>query len=334
MLGLKLKKRDESVSETEAGEITENGNLAEKTESSENNAENAVVVSGKETSVAKNPAELTAAQETDIGIKFASSDKDGETIKTLSEFSRLADILNTDEKSVLEECKLYQIRKIMSFVDKAVVRYGINNGEAKDIINNAILSGYGGVAISPAYLKTLSDNMRGAEEINVCAVVDFPFGESSFKVKLSEMKNAVKAGVDGIITVFPANLLKKESVKDLKKQLKKMRKTGNVLKGVAVNAEDTDNEDIKRFMRLAEKSGINNAAFLFGNVTEAQLTDKMREIIKNKNKISVKVMANVEDIAGVKTLIALGADGIITPFAEKIAKELLEEFKITSVKLS
>ena len=73
---------------------------------------------------------------------------------------------------------------------------------------------------------------------------------------------------------------------------------------------------------------------MFGNVTANELCGKMREIVANKNKAAVKVMANVEDVAGVGTLIALGTDGIITPFAEKIAEELFEEFKITSVKLS
>ena len=175
--------------------------------------------------------------------------------------------------------------------------------------------------------------MDDKEEIKVCAVIDFPFGESSFKVKHAEMKNAVKAGVDEILTVFPANLLQKESAKELKKQLKKTKRVGRIDKGVAVNAEDTNGEDIKRFMRLAEKMKMKFVAFLFGNVTAKELCDKMREIIANKNKIAVKVMANVEDIAGVKTLIAEKADGIITPFADKIAKELFEEFKITSAKL-
>ena len=319
MLGLKLKKREKPL------------NTDEKTEKAEEQ-KNALSVLDGEKEVAKQPAELVRQEQTEIGIKFETEKTDARA--EMSDFSRIAYILGKDEKTILEECKLYEIRKIMSFIEKAVVRYGVSDDEAKGIIRDAKNAGYGGVAISPAYLKSISDNMREEDEIKVSVVIDFPFGESSFKVKHAEMKNAVKAGADEIVTVFPANLLQKESAKELKKQLKKTRGIGKIDKGVAVNAEDVDGEDIKRFMRLAEKMKMKHVAFLFGNVTAKVLCDKMRDIVANKNKLLVKVMANVEDAEGVKTLIAEKADGIITPFADKIAKELFTEFKITDVKLS
>lgn len=333
MLKLKLKKGEKQVKDDEKIESTENVvNAIVAVSDTEETSEKALTAVGTDTELVNGPTEIVKADEVEIGIKFEDS-KTKAAAKAMSEFSRLADILGKDEQTVLEECKLYEIKKIMSYVNKAVVRYGITEDDARVIINNSIASGYGGVAISPAYLKTFSDSLREKEEIKVSAVIDFPFGESSFKVKHAEMKNAIKAGVDEILTVFPANLLQKESAKELKNQLKKTKRVGRVDKAVAVNAEDVNSEDIKRFMRLAEKMKMKYVAFLFGNVTANELCDKMREIIANKNKIAVKVMANVEDVEGVKTLIAEKADGIITPFTDKIAKELFEEFKITSVKL-
>ena len=334
MLNLKLKKRDKPLAAGEENvESTENVvNAIVAVSDTEKTFEKGLTVADNRTELAKKPAEIVKAEEVEIGIKFETAGERA-ALKSLSDFSRLADILGKNEETVLEECKLFQIKKIMSYVDNAVVRYGISEDDARIIINNASASGYNGVAISPAYLKTFSDSLRVKEEIKVSAVIDFPFGESSFKVKHAEMKNAVKAGVDEILTVFPASLLQKESAKELKKQLKKTKRIGKIDKGVAVNAEDVNVEDIKRFMRLAEKMKMKCVAVLFGNVTAKELCEKMRKIVENKNKIAVKVMANVEDIAGVKTLIAEKADGIITPFADKIAKELFEEFKITSAKL-
>ena len=317
--------------------VTEN-NAIVVVQGAETENTNALSTGAESTEVAKSPVEIvpsdtSLADEPLIGIKFESAEN--KAARSMSDFSRIADILGKDELTVLEECKIYQIKKIMSHVEKAVVRYGISDDEARAIINDAMTVNYGGVAISPAYLNTLSSNFKDGEEVKVSAVIDFPFGESSFKVKHAEIKNAVKAGVDEIVVVFPAQLLQdnKESVKELKKEMKKIRRVGKVAKGVAVNAEDVNGEDLKRFMRLAEKRKMKFIAFLFGNVTAKELCDKMREIVISKNKAEIKVMANVEDVEGIKTLIAEQADVIVTPFADTIAKELFSEFKITKTKL-
>ncbi|MBO4252069.1 MAG: hypothetical protein J5911_05370 [Clostridia bacterium] len=249
-----------------------------------------------------------------------------------SAFARFADILDTDEKTILEECRLFQAKKILSKVSRAVVRYGLTNMQVKAMVHNASVTELGGIAVSPAYLKDVAVHLKDKAYIKVCSVIDFPFGESSFKVKTSEMKNSVKKGVDGILVVFNASEISKEKTAVIKKQLKKIGKIKGVQKGVAVSAEDIEKEDLKRFLHLTEKF-VDYAAFLFGNVSIDQLNAKMKEINGYKGKIAVKVMANVENIFGVKTLIKSGVDEIITPYADEIAKELFKEFDINSVKL-
>ena len=251
----------------------------------------------------------------------------------LNDFSRLAGILNKDEKTVIEECKIFQIKKITGMLSKAVVRRGLSDGKIKTLIKNVGISGLNEIAVAPAYLKSFAERIK-EQEVKVCAVVDFPFGEASFKVKLSEIKNCVKAGVDGVLTVINSAALLQDNHTELKKQLKKISRIKGVEKGVAVNAEDVAADDIKRFFRTLEKTGIDYAAFLFGSVSEKELFDKMTEVSKSKGKTRVKVMANVENTDGVKTLIALGAEGIITPYADTVAKELFKEFAIKSVKFA
>nr|MBO4518347.1 hypothetical protein [Clostridia bacterium] len=251
----------------------------------------------------------------------------------LNEFSRLAEILNKDESEVIAECKLFQIRNIMSKLSKAVVRRGIADGKIKSLIKNVGVSGIYEIAVAPVYIGAFAANVKD-QSVKVCAVVDFPFGESSFKVKLSEIKNCVKSGVDGVLTVINTASLLKEHQAELKKQLKKAGRIKGVEKGVAVNAEDISSDDIKRLFHILEKTNTDYAAFLFGKVSKRELASKMAEINAHKGGVKVKVMANVEDVAGVKALIALGADGIITPYADAVAKELFKDFGIKSVRLS
>ena len=316
MFGLKLKKRD-GEEKTEKVEVTTE-NATEPVEE----IINAPVLSETETSIA--PAAEKSLQQ---------AEKEKPSKKVRTEFSQFADILNKGEDEIIDECKLFQVRNIMSRLSKAIVRRGVEDGNTRTLIKNALKSGLGEIAAAPAYLDDVSKAIKTDEELKICAVVDFPFGESSFKVRFSEIKNSVKKGVDGILTVVNTAALKKENAKTLKKELKKTGKIKGVEKGAAVNAEDATADDIKQVFKLSERAGIEYVALMFGSITEAELVAKMQEINAIKSKTPVKVMANVENIEGVKTLISLGVDGIITPYADDIAKELFKEFKIKSEKL-
>ncbi len=321
MFGLKLKKRDEGKETTEKVEVATE-NASEPVGEEKEEIITAPVLSETETFV---------APVTEKSLQQAEKEKPSKKVRT--EFSRFADILNKDEDAIIEECKLFQIRNIMSRISKALVRRGTDAENTRTLVKNAIKSGLGEIAAAPAYLDNVSDAMKSGEELKVSAVVDFPFGESSFKVRFSEIKNSVKKGVDGILTVINTAALKKENAKILKKELKKTGKIKGVEKGAAVNAEDADADDIKQIFKLSEKSGIEYVALMFGSITEAELVAKMKEINAIKGKTPVKVMANVDDVDGVKTLISLGVSGIITPYADDIARELFKEFKIKSEKL-
>lgn len=321
MFGLKFKKRGGEKETTEKVEVATE-NASEPVGEEKEEIITAPVLSETETFV---------APVTEKSLQQAEKEKPSKKVKT--EFSRFADILNKDEDAIIEECKLFQIRNIMSRISKALVRRGTDAENTRTLVKNAIKSGLGEIAAAPAYLDNVSDAMKSGEELKVSAVVDFPFGESSFKVRFSEIKNSVKKGVDGILTVINTAALKKENAKILKKELKKTGKIKGVEKGAAVNAEDATADDIKQIFKLSEKSGIEYVALMFGSITETELVAKMKEINAIKGKTPVKVMANVDDVDGVKTLISLGVSGIITPYADDIARELFKEFKIKSEKL-
>lgn len=318
MFGLKLKRRAEKSAKI--GETENEKTLALISEETEDGfeSENAAIYSGEE------------KESSDLSVVLGSGGSNKKSAK--NDFARFAEILSVSEEKVIDECKLFQIRKIMSKLDRAVVRYGVKDGEMARLFNNGRASGLRAIALSPAYLGAAAKCCDEEETVKVCATVDFPFGESSFNVKFSEMKNCVKKGVDEVIAVFPAALLTAEKSYELKKQLKKTGGLKRIKKGAAVSAADVDEEGLKRFIKFSERF-LDYTVFLFGDVTKTELKNKLSEIKKYAGQKPVKVMANVKNTEEVKTLIRLGADGIITPFAEKVAKELFKEFGIKSVKL-
>ena len=320
MLGSAIKKRKKIKEEI----ITEKDTAGKNKSAEENAADNA-------NNIIADINETLPSDNKNIEKKDEDTQRSENGVNN-SVFSRFADILNVDEKTILEECELFEIKNVMSKISRAVVRYGLSGSEIKALVNNACSSGLGGIAVAPAYIRDIALGLKGREYIKVCAVIDFPFGEASFKVKMSEIKNAVKQGVDGISVVFNASAIMKENFAIFKKQLKKIGRVKGVEKSVAVSAEDMDTDNLKRFIHLAGKT-VDHATFLFGNVSEEKLHAKMQEITKHKGDLHVKVMANVENVYGVKTLIKDGVDEIVTPYADEIAKELFKEFEITGIKL-
>ena len=150
MLGLKLKKRAEKdepiiaaeqdlaaeTVETPAELGEETTEKADATENSENaeTAENVVSEENCSLQAVEAPTEIAAKSETSLDKPAGKRVKADKVKKYDADFSRLADILNKDEDLVIEECKIFQIKNIMSRLSKAVVRFGVENVEMKTLI--------------------------------------------------------------------------------------------------------------------------------------------------------------------------------------------------------
>lgn len=253
-----------------------------------------------------------------------------------SAFRELAYLRNTTVTEIKDECCSFQIKTLMNGMGKVLVRYEVGEKEMERIMQNASVLGMKEVTVSPANLKTCAKAVQkfGLEKQKVALLIDFPFGESTFESKLFAIKEGKKSGVDGITVTLPPNVFGKSQKKELKRQLKKIRRSFKKADaGVAVNAEGIIDEQLKSFLKLAEKAKLNHVAFLFGAVGEQTLINKMEFANKFKGKLAFKVLANVETAAAVMNLFKLNVNVILTPYADDIAKDLLVRFKVKSLKL-
>ena len=107
----------------------------------------------------------------------------------------------------------------MSKIQKAIVRYDVTEAELEKMFYGAGRYGLGGLTVAPVYLpaciKQNKKNLTG--KLNVNSIIDFPFGESSLKGKVANIKESVKAGADSVAVTAPSMLIAKENLKQLKK---------------------------------------------------------------------------------------------------------------------
>ena len=250
-------------------------------------------------------------------------------------FLSLANLLNVKLDQVYDECFLFQIRKIMGRLGKVIVRYNIKDSELEKLLINAIELDMAEIAISPVYIPALKKrvNKLALHSQKVTAFIDFPFGESLFKSKLNDVKESIKDGVDGVNVMIPTMLLDDVNLKEFKKQVKKLGKIKTVEKGIALVATDISDAQVKHAIKTVEKSGLDSVTFVFGEASEEDIINKLTAIEKYKGKKTVKILGNVQTAEGTVEIFKLGADMVLTPYADEIGSELIKRFNVKTAKL-
>lgn len=352
-----------------AGELTDSGVIAlpEKTDTAEKNAVingqtafaggqegdgngRAIIKSGDD----KKPAKKTRAEkkaekkgenlpvkaETLPDEEKAEADKNSKKkngknkAEESNDIQGLAALLNEDEGKVRDDCLFSGIKKFTEKLGKVIVRYDISGDELLRLAINSQTLGLKETAVSPAYIPAVARAIkRSKENMTVSALVDFPFGENAFTAKIAGVKESVAAGVDEVSVFMPAMSLYKENKKQLAKDLKKIAKSYRKHAGVAFSAENLSEENILIAARAAEKAGLNHVLFAFGESSEEDIKRKLSAVMKSGTPLTLKVLGNVRTADGAAKLFKMGAELVLTPFADEIGDELLKRFAIKSVKL-
>lgn len=252
-----------------------------------------------------------------------------------SAFYELALLRNITVSDIKDECCSFQIKTLMNNMGKVLVRYEVSEKEMDVIMQNARILGMNEVVVSPANLKACAKSVRkfDLENQKVTLLIDFPFGESSIENKLMSVKEGKKAGVDGITVTLPPNLYGASKKRALKKQLKKIKRSFRGDIGVAVSAQELTGEEMKNLLKAVAKTKLKHITFVFGAVSEEELISKVSFANKFKGKLKYKVLGNIETAVAVMNLFKLNADVILSPYTDDIAKELLQRFKVKSLKL-
>jgi deoxyribose-phosphate aldolase len=294
----------------------------------------------KQTSNQENPAE----PEKQTALVLAEEPKKKSGKKTgrkkvdndgYGEFPDLAKLMNTSEESLKREFFLFQVKKLMSKLGRVIVRYNETEKELERIFVNSSELGVGEVVVSPVYLSTTARLIRknGLTDLFVRSLIDFPFGESSLKSKIADIRDSLGAGVDGITVVLPNVLCEKENVKELKKQVKKFGRSFKKGVSVALNATDLSDDALCHAVKVIEKSRIEKLTLLFGETAQPELVKRLTAINLVKGDLNISALANVDSAEGMTELFRLGVDSILTPFADRIGEELIKRFKIEGVNL-
>ena len=254
-------------------------------------------------------------------------EKDNQTLKAL------ASLMGVGEQTLKREFVEYNVKKFLSLVGRALVRSETMDEDVKRLYYRSSEYWLGGILVSPMYLSSCTKQQKKKDRTIDCgAIIDFPFGEDTVKGKMHGIKESNKAKMDFAIVTIPTVLAGKENLKQLKKQTKKLMGALKKRGGVAINASDITNDDIKRVCKSLVKSKAQSLTLLFGDTPIEEVTEKIITAGANLGDKKLFVLANVQKYQSITELKKLGVDKIFTPFAFEIATEVLQSFGLKEIK--
>ena len=242
----------------------------------------------------------------------------------------LAGFLSVSVKDLKEEIYLTQIKKIMSKIHKVIVRYDMSESELEKIFFSAGKYGLGGMTVAPVYLSNcVKQNKKNKYAgLSFCAIIDFPFGESSFKGKISNVKESLKAGANSVAVTMPTMMLNKENLKTFKKECKKLCSLTKNRAGIVLNASDINEENYLEAIKVIKKTKISFITLAFGDATLDEVKHKLAVINKCGVSKSLFVIANVERLEHAIELNKLNVARVLTPYADAIGEDIVKRYNL------
>lgn len=245
-------------------------------------------------------------------------------------------ILMGVEDSILEREYVEQnVRKFLLGLGRAVLRSDSLDGDMKRMFASAKEYYLGGILASPLYLNACAKLLKKKEKrtFEVGAIIDFPFGEGTFKSKLHDVKACGKAKVNFTVITFPTLLANKDNAKILRRQTKRLIGAFKKNRGIAINASGLPVEEISRIVKLFYKTKMQTLTLLFNDSPIDEIIEKVTFVNKDLNGKKLYLLTSLQKTEEITKLRVLGVDRVFTPYAEDIAKDVLERFSLKETKL-
>ncbi len=319
---LELEKRSEELNQEEVA-VTK-----------EDQVEESVCVQETEESVKEEVLEQTVTEE---GQKQITIEKEETIVISQEQTSKSQlSILMGIEDSILEREYVEQnVKKFLAGIGRAVLRSDSLDGDMKRMFASAKDYYLGGILASPLYLNACAKLLKKKEKRNfeVGAIVDFPFGEGTFKSKLHDVKACGRAKVNFTVITFPTLLANKDNAKILRRQTKRLIGAFKKNRGIAINASGLPVEEISRIIKLFYKTKMKTLTLLFNDSMVDEIVEKVSYINKGLNGKKLYLLTNLQKAEEITKLRVIGVERVFTPHAEDIAKDVLERFGIKETKL-
>lgn len=228
------------------------------------------------------------------------------------------------DNTLKQEFQSFKAGKVIKKLAMLRLTYPCSMEGIKTAVAQTRASEFASIGVLPTAVSQAAKLMTGANP-TVCAVISYPHGEDVLKSKIVAAKTALSQNAEELIVFGSASPLKRGDVKAIRKEADKLKGLGKragfryalILDGL----NETEKEKLFRAFKtypqpiLLVRSG--------GSVTAADVAQAKSFAVG----CAVEAMGNYRTHTEALTVIEAGAQRVWSPFADELAKGLLEEFE-------
>ena len=158
-------------------------------------------------------------------------------------------------------------------------------------------------------------------------MLDYPLGQSSFRARAVDVREALKNGLDGITVAIPKPETFIATAGRVKPQLSKLSNLTKNRLGFALDA-DCPTETLKKALKAVEGIKAGHIALVAQKVSGETLTAAVKTALINKGNKKLYVYAGSLSPEELSSLIELKVDKVYLENAVDIGKALSEKFGV------
>ena len=262
--------------------------------------------------------------------------KKDEEMKTTSQSKKpqtdmidLAKVLGKTESGMKAEFYVYQIKELMQRVGKIFDTKKVTSADVIESHETLKKFGVSEILVSPIYASECAkaEKKNPTAEVKFGTIIDYPFGESTFKAKMMDVRNSLKSGFNSITVTFPTSAIYLGKANSEKSNVIKLAKKCKIPFGVALSP-DIPIDEMKKLLKAFGNSKISYVTLLLDKLDSVSMFDYFTEIAAYKGKLKVYAYTSIASVKDLSALIELSADRVYTPHVEAIGRELLEKFDV------
>lgn len=213
--------------------------------------------------------------------------------------------------------------EINKYIDHTTLKAVATEADIIELCGEAVEHKFCTVCVNGNYVPLAKRNVAGSG-VKVCAVVGFPLGAMSSKVKVFEAEQAIKDGATEVDMVLNIGLLKSKDLDKVEQEISDIKSVigSNILK-VIVETCYLTREEIMIASRLAVKAGADFVKTSTGFGTGGAEKEDIQLMIKAvEGKAKIKASGGIRNLDTALKFIELGVDRIGTSSGVSIVKEL------------
>ncbi len=197
-------------------------------------------------------------------------------------------------------------------IDHTCVKPAATKDDIRQLCKEALEYNFRAVSVNLSYLSLVLQLLEGSS-IKVGSTIGFPFGSTTIKSKVSELKEAIRLGADELDAVINIGYLRSNDLEYLRKEVISIveiaKSFGNITVKILIETGYLNREEIINIANIVREAKADYIKTSTGFLTRGATIDDIR-LLKDilNNEVKIKASGGIHTFDKAMEMFEAGAD--------------------------